>query len=234
MSVEPEKFEFLGEVFQIERRARRKYLTLLVRPGHGPLIRVNKGTGLEEILKFVQSKSGWLLKNLEKTKALSVSLTEGSKFFWLGRARQIVKTITPLGKTFFRLHEEHLQVYIPVKRFAEFDLVDPVKQFLGTESENYLGPRLYFWAQQMGLSPSKCQFRNQKSRWGSCSAEGVITMNRNLIVFPQTASDYVLIHELAHLKVPNHSARFWNLVAHYCPDYKAEKKKLRQFPTIFR
>ena len=91
-----------------------------------------------------------------------------------------------------------------------------------------MSARLIHWAQQMKLAPNKISFRSQKTRWGSCSSRGVITLNWRLIGAPDSVSDYVIIHELAHLKYQDHSKRFWNLVEEFCPDFKADKKWLRE------
>jgi len=74
----------------------------------------------------------------------------------------------------------------------------------------------------------KISFRNQKSRWGSCSSKGNINISTRLLFAPDDVLEYVCIHELAHLKEMNHSRRFWNLVAEAMPDYKDKKKWLKE------
>ncbi len=70
--------------------------------------------------------------------------------------------------------------------------------------------------------------RNQKSRWGSCSARGNLNFNYALIYLPEKLSDYIVIHELCHLKELNHGKRFWDLVAQMVPDHKALRKELKE------
>lgn len=82
--------------------------------------------------------------------------------------------------------------------------------------------------QKMDLMPSKIVIKGQRSRWGSCSSRTRrITLNWRLAKAPVEIIDYVIIHELGHLKHPNHSREFWQFVAGYAPEYKKHRKWLR-------
>ena len=87
--------------------------------------------------------------------------------------------------------------------------------------------RLLELAAQHGLTVSRVSIRNQRSRWGSCSRRGHICLNWRLIRMPDIVRDYVLIHELMHLKRMDHSPKFWKLVADACPDFQASRAWLR-------
>lgn len=92
-----------------------------------------------------------------------------------------------------------------------------------------LPPRLLELAAQHGLTVSRISVRNQQWRWGSCSPGGHICLNWRLVTMPDWVRDYVLIHELMHLKRMDHSRRFWTLVAQACPDYEKARAWLRRF-----
>ena len=83
-------------------------------------------------------------------------------------------------------------------------------------------------AEHHGLHVSRISVRNQRSRWGSCSPSGHICLNWRLVLMPDTVRDYVLIHELMHLRRLDHSRHFWRLVAHACPDYQSARQWLRK------
>ena len=88
-------------------------------------------------------------------------------------------------------------------------------------------PRLRALAAEHGLAVARVAIRNQRSRWGSCSTSGVIALNFRLVQMPAWVSDYVLLHELMHLRQQNHSRRYWRLVEQVCPDFRAAEKWLR-------
>ena len=90
-----------------------------------------------------------------------------------------------------------------------------------------LVPRLQELAAAHGLSVARVTIRNQRSRWGSCSRRGVIALNFRLVQMPPAVCDYVLLHELMHLRQQNHSRRYWRLVEAVCPEYREAERWLR-------
>jgi hypothetical protein len=88
-------------------------------------------------------------------------------------------------------------------------------------------PRLQALASEHSLTVDRVTIRNQRSRWGSCSRRGVIALNFRLVQMPPAVCDYVLLHELMHLRQQNHSRRYWRLVAAVCPDYREAERWLR-------
>jgi predicted metal-dependent hydrolase len=88
--------------------------------------------------------------------------------------------------------------------------------------------RLNELAKRHGVSVARVSIRNQRWRWGSCSRQGHIYLNWRLVVLPPSVRDYVIIHELMHLKRMDHSPRFWKLVAKACPDYQLARQYLRE------
>ena len=102
---------------------------------------------------------------------------------------------------------------------------------LGDKALRELPPRVAELAAKIGVSYSGITVRNQKTRWGSCSAKGNINLNCLIMLMPEDVRDYVMIHELCHLKEMNHSARFWSEVAAVMPDYKQKEKWLKENGT---
>ncbi len=90
-----------------------------------------------------------------------------------------------------------------------------------------LPPRCVELAHERGLSPASIRVRDQRSRWGACSGKGAITLNWRLVQMPPDVADYVMLHELAHLRQPNHSRRFWREVEALCPAWRSAERWLR-------
>jgi predicted metal-dependent hydrolase len=99
---------------------------------------------------------------------------------------------------------------------------------LRNQAAQQLIPRLHELAAQLGLTVGRVSIRNQRSRWGSCSRNGAISLNYRLVLMPSHVADYVLIHELMHLQQQNHGPRFWRLVERACPDYRESERWLRR------
>lgn len=89
--------------------------------------------------------------------------------------------------------------------------------------------RLEFFNQHYNLKYKRICIRDQKTRWGSCSKAGTLNFNYRLALLPEKLLDYVVVHELCHLKEMNHSVRFWNLVAETLPDFKSQRQALEKF-----
>ena len=91
-----------------------------------------------------------------------------------------------------------------------------------------LEQRLAYFSEQMGVSYGRVCIRDQKTRWGSCSARGNLNFNWRLCLAPPEILDYVVVHELAHIAHKNHGPQFWALVERYLPDYRARRAMLRE------
>lgn len=104
-----------------------------------------------------------------------------------------------------------------------------VRKALDEQANAYLPRRLQYLADLGGFHFSKIRYSNAKGRWGSCSNQGVISLNVALMNLPKELIDYVLIHELAHTKQMNHSVEFWQIVETYCPEYKTSRKELKTY-----
>ncbi len=99
---------------------------------------------------------------------------------------------------------------------------------LAEEACRQLPQRLGYWADRMGLRYGRVTIRNQKTRWGSCSTKKNINLNVMLMLCPQEVQDYVLVHELCHLREMNHSGRFWAEVERVLPEYRKARAWLKK------
>ncbi len=93
--------------------------------------------------------------------------------------------------------------------------------------------RIEYFNKTYGFEFNKINIKNQKTRWGSCSRKGNLNLNYKIALLPERLADYIIVHELCHLKEFNHSQKFWNLVAKVTPDYLIVRKELKRNGVIF-
>lgn len=99
-------------------------------------------------------------------------------------------------------------------------------------ARDFVTKRLKKYKEFYGFEYKKIAIRNQKSRWGSCSRKGNLNFNYKIILLPERHADYIIVHELCHLKEFNHSKSFWNLVSRTIPEYKEIKKQIKTLQKI--
>ena len=114
------------------------------------------------------------------------------------------------------------------------DLRPMIEDHLRALATNEFPAKVMEYAQQHQLPVKRVTVRNQKSRWGSCSRRGTISLNWRLIQTPDWVRDYIILHELAHLRQMNHSNRFWQEVERLCPDYQTAEQWLKIHRHFFR
>jgi predicted metal-dependent hydrolase len=114
------------------------------------------------------------------------------------------------------------------------DLRPAIEGHLRKLATRELPPRVLELAAQHGLTVRRITVRSQKSRWGSCSRRGTISLNWRLIQTPASVSDYICLHELVHLRQMNHSPGFWREVERVCPDYRMAKRWLKEHSGLLR
>ena len=85
------------------------------------------------------------------------------------------------------------------------------------------------WAKRIGVAPERIQIRRMMRKWGSCSSRGTVTLNSVLCYLPSALAEYVIVHELVHLLILDHSPAFWSKVAEFMPDYAALEQELNQY-----
>lgn len=112
------------------------------------------------------------------------------------------------------------------KKQLEFGKRFVHKQTTRAHSKVIFKRRVHYYASKLGVIPHKVVVKDLKSRWGSATKNNLINLNVDLLKAPKKVIDYVILHELCHLKIQNHSYRFWNLLRKYMPDFENQKRWL--------
>ena len=212
---EPLRVEF------VRMRQARRYI-LRVRPDGTIRVTVPRGGSRREAQAFLDRQQRWIERERRRVREQHAPVTwqHGSEI--LLRGQRVVIAEQPQGQTVtIRYGDRRIEVDAgtDVRRAVEHDL----RQLAREE----LFPRLLELAARWDLPVGRLTIRNQRSRWGSCAKNGNIALNFRLVQMPAAIRDYVLVHELMHIRQQNHSRRFWRLVEAVCPEFRAAERWLR-------
>jgi predicted metal-dependent hydrolase len=150
------------------------------------------------------------------------SFEAGERFPFLGEDQELV--IEPLQK-----HEvDEDSIRLRKSAVEQSSVKQALENFYRSRAREYLAEHTDHYAEQMGVEYEKLELRNQRTRWGSCSTGGTISLNWRLIMAPPDVIDYLVVHELAHLTEQHHGREFWKLVGEHVPDYKEKAEWLER------
>jgi predicted metal-dependent hydrolase len=212
----------------LRRSSRSKYLRLEIRPGTGLLVTAPKHADIAYIEDFIERKRHWITRKMTKynraVDSSAVEIKDGATTEYMGNSITIVIQHKEDKPAMVILEKENLIVNL---NHSGKDAGDMIEDWFKFQINIMLKDKLEFWSNTMQIHYQSFRIRGQKTRWGSCSRKGNLSFNWKLVKTPEGVIDYVVIHELAHLKEMNHSPKFWKLVAKYCPDYKIYRRWLR-------
>ncbi|ASI99063.1 M48 family metallopeptidase [Thermococcus celer] len=196
------------------RRRPVKYARLEVRPDGTVLITAPEGFDVDGL---IERHRGWLEGKLTEIDGL----------------REIAGSGFPINGEFYRvLHGRKPRLHERFKTITLSPDPDEVIALLKKTLRNDLLPLVDSYARRMGVEPGKVYIRHQRSRWGSCSPRGNLSFNVRLMAIPRELREYVVVHELAHLRHLNHSKAFWEFVGRFYPSYKTARKELGKWWTM--
>ncbi len=215
-------------LYTIKRSGRARHVRLEVRPETGLTVVVPSTYELNALPGVLQKKAQWILQKLAKYTQIpppadDKELKDSDSIPYLGSALKVVTRRGREDVSSVRLEANSLVVTLGPGVRAGLLL----EQWYRIQASRLLRQRADELAPRLGVSFNRFLIRGQKTRWGSCSNKRNLSFNWKLILAPQPVIDYVVIHELAHLREMNHSKAFWQLVAQYCPDWQGRKQWLK-------
>lgn len=215
-------------------RSSRQTLGLYVHRNGRIEVRVPFRTTLAEVQLFLLGRFRWLQGKLREFAELPEPVqpvwAEGSRVAHLGRSLTLRQRSG--GSPSVARQGDELWLAVPHDRVDDHDtLAVLVERWLRREAERVFPLRLAYCHEHMrelGIPFPKLRIRKMKSRWGSCTQSGVVTLNSLLVAMAPELIDYVIIHELCHLVEFNHSPRFYALMGHYLPEWRQHREQLMQ------
>lgn len=206
-------------------RSKRKTIALIIERDGTLTVRAPLRAPQALIEKFISEKADWITRTRQKVKAIEAppvrQYADGEKFPYLG--------------SFFNL--KLIQSQRPALQFDNgFTLSQTARskgesaftRWYKEQAYKVITERVKQYAQQYNFTPKQVKINSAKTRWGSCSSSGTLNFTWRLVMAPLEVIDYVVVHELVHLRVKDHSKNFWGAVEVITPEYKKHRKWLRE------
>jgi predicted metal-dependent hydrolase len=228
------------------RRMRRKTIGFSVAT-EGLVVSAPRWVPVGEIEAAVQEKSRWILKKLQeqderarKLASQRIDWRDGTSLPFLGETVIVVLDPRSAGAVLQTSQDTlpgvpRLTLHVGLPQHAAPEQIrDVVQAWLQRQAKRVFEERCHHFAQQLGVRWTRLSLSSASTRWGSASADGAIRLHWRLIHFAMPTIDYVVAHELAHLRVMDHSPRFWDVVRSVIPDVERLRNGLRDeaLPTF--
>ena len=220
--------------YLLERRPRRTVGLKIT--ADGLVVHAPKRIFEFQLHQILQQKSNWILSKLQAREANQVAKIEwidGEHLLYLGNDIQL--QITPSTSNKAVIFEQNTLFITALQPNNHAVLGRKVIQWYKRQAALDFSRRLEILASKLGVATPPLTLSNAQSRWGSCNSRGEVRLNWRLLQAPPHIINYVICHELAHLKQMNHSAKFWAVVESLFPNYKAAEKELKALsPQLHR
>lgn len=223
---------------QVRVHPRARHVRLRLDPREGLIVTVPSRFDQRRIPALLLARADWIRLALQRQTSARADVdpkTQGKRpqtveLPALARRWEVVYHDQAGQRLTFSEEDRRLIIGLPRASAGSVDerVATRLRRWLMDQAKAFLNVRVASLANDYGLTYRKIRVRNQRARWGSCSASGDLSLNARLLFCPQAACDYVITHELVHTVHPNHSAEFWAQVAHLLPDYQSRQNGLRQ------
>ena len=228
----------VGVVAYTVRRSDRARRARLIVTAEGVELVVPRRMALAEAAELVREKRGWLASQRSRLRRAAaehppVRVDHGAQIPYLGEHLRLSVRVEPgRRRPFVRRTGDALTISVGSQ--AGDAVRETLERWFRERARAEITERLDAAAARAGTPYSRLAIRDQRTRWASCSANGTMSFNWRLLLAPAAVLDYVVEHEVAHLEVPDHSARFWALLARRLPSYRNAQRWLRDHGPSLR
>lgn len=220
------------EVIRSSRR--RKTVEITLDPARGVLVAAPDEAPVERIRAIVARRAGWIIRTSPQRGAPVVAprWVSGEPLPYLGRNIRLRVETSSGDRTLVRFNHWRLHVEVPttvVESGRSAAIQRAVTAWYRVKAGERLPERVARWAALAGYTLPRVLIRDQRQRWASCSPDGVLRFNWRVIMAPPRLIDYIVVHELAHLRVRRHTPQFWGEVARLLPDHATRRRQLSDY-----
>ncbi|HEY4786422.1 MAG TPA: SprT family zinc-dependent metalloprotease [Bacteroidales bacterium] len=236
MSEQVYYFKSIGDVVFVKNN-RAKSLRITVRPNKGVKVTVPKHVSLTNAFRFVEEKSGWIKKSLEKVRAVEKNSTLFKPGFEFStRYHKLEFIFQPDCQLTARVGNGLIRIFYSTEdkllgTTGQDFIRKAVDYALRKEAKMFLPQRVEYLADKFGFKYSGLRIKNLKSRWGSCSVTNNINLNIHLMRLPDYLIDYVILHELTHTVHKNHGKQFWQTLDTVSGNARLFAKEMKGYRT---
>ncbi len=229
--------------YRVKRGKRRRTLAINVAPTAQVIVLAPAFVSKEEIKAVVRKKARWIVEKQEYFKQLATLFPEkefisGEQILFLGRRYRLkVKEVQQRRSSVPRLVGRRIFVSVAENSDTEEKkekIKDALRKWYFSKSGWIIKQRVDRYSKLLNVIPREVKIKNQEKRWGSCSDNGILRFNWKVSMAPISVVDYIVVHEICHLKIKNHSPDFWKLVSLALPDYQKRRDWLRSNAAAFR
>jgi predicted metal-dependent hydrolase len=220
---------------KLKKSFKAKNISIKIKPFEGVLVTVPMLVSFKLAEDFVKTKIKWINKNLNKVQKQEQSYTFFSaNSSFKTRSHLVNITSTELSKNTVHIENTNVKVLISKKLSISSEenqlyIRNIILEIWRKEAKEYLPKRVKALAIDYDFNYQKLTIKNTKSRWGSCSFDNNINLSLHLMRISNELIDYVILHELVHTKVKNHSSKFWETLEKHCPNSKILDKELKKY-----
>jgi predicted metal-dependent hydrolase len=207
-------------------RQRRKTVSILIDRNGELLVKAPYGVKTEQIERFLSEKSAWIAKKTAEI-LLNKQKYDGFGSEWLYFLGERYTVAVRDGAKRAAFDHDGRVITVPILRKTHYLIL-----FYKRECLRFIAARLEEFTKITGLRHTSVLITDSKTYWGNCNAKGRLRFNARLVMLPRPLIDYVLLHELCHIKYLNHSKQFWALLCGFLPDYKNRKSELKSYTYI--
>ncbi len=219
------KVEIIDNVKVVRTLNRKKTLTLRIKNGQIEIL-CPYYTSVNYLKNIITKKKNWIRREKEINAKNLSEIDQISKGYISYKGFKLSLIYEKSDADSILLENNVLKVFHSKESFKKKKKL--IIFWLKSQSFEFLKSRLFFLSNKININFNSLNIRSYRARWGSCNENADISLNWKLIMLPEDVIDYVLIHELAHVVVPNHSKDFWRLVEKKYPDYKSRKNWLKE------
>jgi len=216
--------------YVVKRSQRARYVRIEVSRDNGVVVVVPRRYRIDDVASLLKEKGSWVVRKLAGSEAappgpVGRNLKGGDLVPYLGRDLELLVRKDGNRWPVAKLEGGRLLVSLGV---SDSDPGAAVERWYRAQAERLIGRKAEEVSASLGLPYARLTIRGQRTRWGSCSQKGTLSFNWKLMMAPEPIIDYVVVHEICHLREMNHSRNFWKLVAENCPQWREHRKWLKE------